>query len=71
VGQVGIKYCRYTVVGIKYCRYTVVAQKMYNIEFVFTMFSRGHRLYLSESAEYRLYPELPAHILVCPCETGI
>jgi len=30
-----------------YCRYTVVAQKMYNIKFVFTMFSTGHRLYLS------------------------
>jgi len=33
-------------VGVKYCRYTVVAQKMYNIKFVFTMFSTGHRLYL-------------------------
>ena len=34
-------------VGIKYCTYTVVVQKMYNIKFVFTMFSTGHRLYLS------------------------
>jgi hypothetical protein len=33
-------------VGIKYCRCTVVAQRMYNIEFVSAMFSAGHRLYL-------------------------
>jgi len=34
-------------VSIKYCRCTAVAQKMYNIEFGFTLFSRGHHLYLS------------------------
>jgi len=39
------KHCG--IFGIMYCRYTVVAQKMYNIKFVFTMFSTGHRLYLS------------------------